>query len=109
MLTEQNPPWAAKLGVPYFIAQNPVRLWLWSRPVKKARRLGSVLRTLPIQSVARLSASSHEISSNSPDPRGPTRFIGALSRAGEQCCMIPDAPLPQITPLLTGWSRLPSM
>ena len=39
MFTEQKPPCAAKLGVPNCAAQKPVSAWLWSRPVKKARRL----------------------------------------------------------------------
>ena len=34
---------------------------------------------------------------------------GLVSRAGEYCFMIPDEPLAQITPLLSGWSGLPSM
>ena len=44
MLTEQNPPCAAKFGVPNCVAQNPVSDWLWSRPVKKASFFGSVSR-----------------------------------------------------------------
>ncbi len=83
MLTEQKPPWAAKLGVPYIMAHQPVSDWLWSRPVKKASFRGSVLRTSPSQSVANPRASSHEISRKSPEPRGPTRNSGALRRAGE--------------------------
>ena len=83
MLTEQKPPCAAKLGVPYCMAQKPVSDCDWSRPVKKASRLGSVRRTAPSQSVAVESASSQVISSNSPDPLGPTRRMGALRRAGE--------------------------
>jgi hypothetical protein len=83
MLTEQNPPWAAKFGVPYFIAQKPVRLWLWSRPVKKASLRGSVRRTSPSQPVASSSASSHSISLNSPEPRSPVLSSGFFSRAGE--------------------------
>ncbi len=102
MLTEQKPPCAAKFGVPYCCANQPVSAWLWSRPVKNASRLGSRARTSLSQSVAVSSASSQEISSNSPEPRGPTRFIGARSRDGELCVMMPAAPLPQITPLLTG-------
>ena len=47
MLTEQKPPWAAKLGVPNIMAHQPVSDWLWSRPVKKASFLGSVARTSP--------------------------------------------------------------
>ena len=42
MLTEQKPPCAAKLGVPNFMAHQPVSDWLWSRPVKKASFFGSV-------------------------------------------------------------------
>ena len=42
MLTEQNPPCAAKLGVPNCLAHQPVKDWLWSRPVNKRQlaRLG---------------------------------------------------------------------
>ncbi len=61
MLTEQKPPWAAKFGVPYCCANQPVSAWLWSRPVKNARRDGSVLRTSPSHAVAIVSASSQEI------------------------------------------------
>jgi hypothetical protein len=39
----------------------------------------------------------------------PSSLSGFFSLAGEYCCMMPDAPLPQITPRLTGWSRLHSM
>ena len=103
MLTEQKPPCAAKFGVPYCCANQPVSAWLWSRPVKNASRLGIAPRApSPSQPVAVASASSQEISSNSPEPRGPMRFSGARSRDGEECCMMPAAPLPQITPRLTG-------
>ena len=34
---------------------------------------------------------------------------GLVSRAGEYCFMIPELPLAQISPLLIGWSGLPSM
>ena len=56
-------------------------------------------------------ASSHEIGSNSPAPRSAPglRRSGCVSRAGEYCFMMPDAPLAQITPLLIGCSGLPSM
>jgi hypothetical protein len=109
MFTEQKPPCAAKLGVPNCAAQKPVRDWLWSRPVKKARRFGSVSRTRRSQPVAVSSASAQEISLNSPEPRSPTRSSGALSRAGEYCVMMPAEPLPHSTPRFTGWSGLPSM
>ncbi len=82
MLTEQKPPWAAKLGVPNCIAHHPVSDWDWSRPVKKARRRGSVVRMRLSQPVAIPSASSQPISLYSPDPRGPTRRSGARSREG---------------------------
>jgi hypothetical protein len=52
MLTEQNPPWAAWLGVPNWLAHQPVRAWLWSRPVKKASLRGS-LRRMALQPVRR--------------------------------------------------------
>ncbi len=109
MFTEQNPPWAAKLGVPNCFAHQPVSDWLWSRPVKKASRFGSLARTAPSHSVAMRSASSHSISRNSPLPRSPVRSSGLRSLAGEYCCMIPADPLPQSTPRFTGWSGLPSM
>ncbi len=83
ILTEQNPPWAAKLGVPNRPAHQPVSDWLWSRPVKKANRLGSDFRISDNHSVARSIASDHSISSNSPDPRGPTRFKGLVNRPGD--------------------------
>ena len=43
MLTEQNPPCAAWFGVPNWLAHQPVRAWLWSRPVKNASLRGSRL------------------------------------------------------------------
>ena len=49
MLTEQNPPCAAKLGVPNCVAQKPVNDWLWSRPVKKASFFGSSARIFASQ------------------------------------------------------------
>ena len=102
MFTEQNPPCAAWLGVPKFCAQKLVKLCDWSRPVKKASFDGSVLRMGSSQSVAICSASSHEISSNAPAPRGPTRFSGARRRDGALTCMMPADPLAQSTPLFTG-------
>jgi hypothetical protein len=45
----------------------------WSRPVKKASFSGAVSRSGFIQDTAISSASSQEISSKAPDPRGPTR------------------------------------
>src|SRR5215207_8891436 len=102
MLTEQNPPCAAKFCVPYCCENQPVSAWLWSRPVKNASLLGSRARTSLSQLVAVSSASSQEISTKSPEPLGPTRFKGARSRDGEVCVIMPDAPLPQITPRLTG-------
>ncbi len=109
MLTEQKPPWAAKLGVPNCCAHQPVSDWLWSRPVKKARRFGSVSRTWRSQEVARSSASSHVASRNSFRPRSPVRISGRRSRAGEVACMMPAEPLAQSTPRFTGCSGLPSM
>src|ERR671921_2985613 len=82
MLTEQNPPCAAKLGVPNWVAQNPVNDWLWSRPVKKASFFGSSARILDSQESAVAIASSHSISQNSPAPRSPTRNSGLVSLAG---------------------------
>ncbi len=102
MLTEQNPPCAAKFGVPNWVAQNPVNDWLWSRPVKKASFFGSSARIFDSHDSAVAIASSHSISRNSPTPRSPTRNSGLVSLAGEYCCMMPEAPLPQITPRLTG-------
>jgi len=95
--------------VPKDCAHQLVRLCDWSRPVKKASFSGAVSRSGFIHEVASDSASSHSISLNSPDPRGPVRFIGFLSRAGLRCCMIPAEPLAHKTPLFTGWSRLPSI
>ena len=83
MFTEQNPPWAAWFGVPNWLAHQPVSAWLWSRPVKKASFFGSSARIFFIRSATMVSASSHSISSNSPDPRSPTRRSGLVSRAGE--------------------------
>ena len=83
MLTEQNPPCAAKFGVPNWVAQKPVSDWLWSRPVKKASFLGSSARIFDSHSTAVAIASSHSISRNSPEPRSPTRSSGFDSRAGE--------------------------
>ena len=83
ILTEQKPPCAAKLGVPNCCAHQPVSACDWSRPVKKASFFGSSLRIGASQSTAVCSASSQLIGSNWPEPRGPTRFIGDCSRAGE--------------------------
>ncbi len=102
MLTEQNPPCAAKFGVPNWAAQYPVNAWLWSRPVKKASFFGSLARIGASHSTAVAKASSHSISRKTPEPRSPTRFKGLRSFAGDCCCMMPEAPLPQITPRLTG-------
>jgi hypothetical protein len=55
----------------------------WSRPVKKASLRGLLRRIGSSQPVAISSASSHSISANSPEPRGPVRFKGFRSRAGE--------------------------
>ena len=82
MLTEQKPPCAAKFGVPNFAAHQPVSDCDWSRPVKKASFFGSVCRIRERRSVAISSASSHSISRNSPEPRGPVRSSGFFSRAG---------------------------
>jgi len=51
------------------------------------------------------------VSTNCPAPRSAPglRSSGFVSRAGEYCFMIPDAPLAQITPWFSGWSGLPSM
>jgi hypothetical protein len=69
--------------VPNCCAQKPVSDCDWSRPVKKASFFGSDCRTPPSHSVASDSASSQEISLNSPEPRGPVRLSGALSLAGD--------------------------
>ncbi len=82
MLTEQKPPWAAKFGVPKRLAHQPVSDCDWSRPVKKASFFGSLARMRASRSVAIDSASSHSISRNWPEPRGPVRSSGFLSRAG---------------------------
>ena len=79
MLTEQNPPCAAKFGVPNCVAQNPVSDWLWSRPVKKASFFGSSARIFASQDSAVAIASSHSISRNSPAPRSPTRSSGLVN------------------------------
>ena len=52
MLTEQKPPWAAKFGVPNWLAHQPVSDCDWSRPVKKASFFGSVRRMFDSRSVA---------------------------------------------------------
>ena len=83
MFTEQNPPCAAKFGVPNCLAHQPVSDWLWSRPVNNASLRGSVARISPSHSVASASASSHSISLKSPLPRSPVRSKGLRSRAGE--------------------------
>ena len=83
MLTEQNPPWAAKFGVPNCWAHQPVNACDWSRPVKNASFFGSLFLIGSSQSVAIDRASSQVIGSNLPDPLGPTLFIGDFKRAGE--------------------------
>jgi hypothetical protein len=82
MFTEQNPPWAAWFGVPNWLAHQPVSDCDWSRPVKKASLRGSRPRISPSHPAAVASASSHSSSTNSPEPRGPTRFSGLVVRAG---------------------------
>ena len=84
---------------------------IWSRPVKSANFLGSSARMRASRSESTVIASSHEIGSNSAAPRSlpALRRSGWVSRAGEYCFMIPDDPLAQITPLLSGWSGLPSI
>ncbi|MEZ5916791.1 MAG: hypothetical protein R3C40_04360 [Parvularculaceae bacterium] len=102
ILTEQNPPWAAKLRVPKREAHQPVKDWLWSRPVKNARREGSFFG----RRIARtqLLTSPHPI-------RDFLEFASALladtqqrffSRAGEYWFMMPAEPLAHSTPLLIG-------
>ena len=56
-------------------------------------------------------ASSQEMGSKSAAPRSAPsrRRSGCVRRAGEFCFMTPEAPLAQMTPLLIGWSGLPSM
>ena len=84
---------------------------IWSRPVKSANFFGSVARIFAKRSPRISKVRSHEIGSNSPAPRSLPGFLskGCVSRAGDTCFMIPDAPLAQITPLLSGWFGLPSM
>jgi hypothetical protein len=50
------------LGVPNWLAHQPVSAWLWSRPVKKASLRGSVARMAPATLRREASASSHSIS-----------------------------------------------
>ena len=52
---------------------------------------------------------AEQIASKLPEPRGPMRFKGVASRAGDTADMIPADPLAHSTPRFTGWSRLPSM
>jgi hypothetical protein len=46
-----------------------------------------------------------------PTPRSAPdrRTRGLVRRPGEYCFMIPDEPLAQITPWLSGWLGFPSM
>ena len=70
--------------------------------VKNANLDGSSARTFASRVDAISSASSQLISSNSPDPRSPTRFSGERRRDGALTCMIPADPFAHKTPLLTG-------
>ena len=84
---------------------------IWSRPVNSANFFGSVERIFCRRAVSISNASSQLIGSNSPAPRSlpGLRRSGCVSRAGETCFMIPDAPFAQITPWFKGWFGLPSM
>ena len=63
---------------------------------------GMYYRLRPDPEETESNASSQEIASNSPLPRGPVRLSGCESRAGDRCCMMPEEPLAQRTPRLTG-------
>ena len=52
-------------------------------------------------------ASSHEIGTSWPAPFGPTRRSGFSTRSGELTRSAYSRTLPQITPLVNGWSGLP--
>ncbi len=79
--------------------------------MKSANFFGSVARIFPRRCSRIAKASSQEMGSNSAAPRSAPalRFSGRVSRAGEYCFMIPEAPLAQMTPRLSGWFGLPSM
>jgi hypothetical protein len=111
MFTEQKPPCAAQFGVPNCWAQRPVSACIWSRPVKNASRRGSVARIVRSRASTIASASSHSISSKSPAPRAAPgrRRSGFRSLAGDSCFMTPAEPFAQMTPLFTGWLRVPWM
>ncbi len=76
-----------------------------------ANFLGSVARIFARRSERIEKACSQEIGSNAPAPRSlpGLRSSGCVSRAGEYCFMMPELPLAQITPWLSGCSGLPSM
>ena len=103
MFTEQKPPCAAQLGVPYCCAHNPVSACIWSRPVKNASFFGSVARRCARRLVNSSSASSHEMGSKMPSPRSVPgrRIIGCCSFALEYCFMMPALPFAQSTPWFT--------
>jgi hypothetical protein len=72
--------------------------------VNSANRFGSVARIERRRFSSSENASSHVVSTKSPAPRSAPgrRTSGLVSRAGEYCFMMPDEPLAQITPALSG-------
>ncbi len=72
--------------------------------MNSANFFGSVERIFASRSSSSANASSQPISTNSPAPRSVPglRLSGLVSRAGEYCFMMPDEPLAQITPPLSG-------
>src|SRR5438477_8162282 len=79
MLTEQNPPCAAKLGVPNWVAQNPVSDWLWARRVKKASFFGASAGVFDSEPTAVAIAASHSVWRHAAALRSPARGRGLLS------------------------------
>ena len=100
MFTEQNPPCAAQFGVPNCCAHKPVSACIWSRPVKNASFFGSVARIWASRLVNIAKASSHEMETNSPNPRSEPglRIIGPVNLAFEYCFMMPAEPFAHSTP-----------
>jgi hypothetical protein len=84
-------------------ANRPVSACIWSRPVNSANFFGSVARMWPalfqhLEGLVPADLLELVVAALAAG----LRSSGLVSRAGEYCFMMPDAPLAQITPLFSG-------